>query len=180
MQALARTLPDKISSLSGVARDLSGATADFTRLQLDRAKDLSGALRQRLDGMVDRDTRKSLARLSRREIDQVKDLSGELQRQIKSVLGRDKRSSRLPLIVSVAVVGVAVGGTLLAIPRVRAGLRQGWDFVRGRRAGEAIRVAHGVDGAAWKPPHERQEDLLDEGIEESFPASDPVSVKRIT
>jgi hypothetical protein len=25
-----------------------------------------------------------------------------------------------------------------------------------------------------------QEDLLDEGIEESFPASDPVSVKRIT
>lgn len=28
--------------------------------------------------------------------------------------------------------------------------------------------------------HPRQEDLLDEGIEETFPASDPVSVKRIT
>jgi hypothetical protein len=28
--------------------------------------------------------------------------------------------------------------------------------------------------------HPRQEELLDEGIEESFPASDPVSVKRIT
>ncbi len=27
---------------------------------------------------------------------------------------------------------------------------------------------------------DRQEDLLDEGLEESFPASDPVSVKRIT
>lgn len=27
---------------------------------------------------------------------------------------------------------------------------------------------------------EHQDDLLDEGIEESFPASDPVSVKRIT
>lgn len=26
----------------------------------------------------------------------------------------------------------------------------------------------------------RQEDLLDEGVEETFPASDPVSVKRIT
>jgi hypothetical protein len=26
----------------------------------------------------------------------------------------------------------------------------------------------------------RQEKLLDEGVEESFPASDPVSVKRIT
>lgn len=31
-------------------------------------------------------------------------------------------------------------------------------------------------------PEERdhQEDLLDEGVEETFPASDPVSVKRIT
>ncbi len=27
---------------------------------------------------------------------------------------------------------------------------------------------------------DRQDDLLDEGIEETFPASDPVSVKRIT
>jgi hypothetical protein len=27
---------------------------------------------------------------------------------------------------------------------------------------------------------DHQEELLDEGIEESFPASDPVSVKRIT
>jgi hypothetical protein len=26
----------------------------------------------------------------------------------------------------------------------------------------------------------RQEELLDEGVEETFPASDPVSVKRIT
>lgn len=28
--------------------------------------------------------------------------------------------------------------------------------------------------------HRRQDELLDEGIEETFPASDPVSVKRIT
>ena len=27
---------------------------------------------------------------------------------------------------------------------------------------------------------ERQEDLIDEGLAETFPASDPVSVKRIT
>ena len=27
---------------------------------------------------------------------------------------------------------------------------------------------------------DHQEDLIDEGVEESFPASDPVSVKRIT
>jgi hypothetical protein len=31
-----------------------------------------------------------------------------------------------------------------------------------------------------KDKGDHQEDLLDEGIEESFPASDPVSVKRIT
>ncbi len=31
-----------------------------------------------------------------------------------------------------------------------------------------------------KSTQEHQDDLLDEGIEESFPASDPVSVKRIT
>ena len=29
-------------------------------------------------------------------------------------------------------------------------------------------------------PSERQEDLLDEGLEETFPASDPVSAKHIT
>ena len=29
-------------------------------------------------------------------------------------------------------------------------------------------------------PKDRQEELLDEGVEETFPASDPVSVKRIT
>lgn len=31
-----------------------------------------------------------------------------------------------------------------------------------------------------KSAKEHQDDLLDEGVEETFPASDPVSVKRIT
>ena len=31
-----------------------------------------------------------------------------------------------------------------------------------------------------KERHEHQDELLDEGVEETFPASDPVSVKRIT
>ncbi len=34
--------------------------------------------------------------------------------------------------------------------------------------------------AVPKTKDDRQDDLLDEGIEETFPASDPVSVKRIT
>lgn len=36
-------------------------------------------------------------------------------------------------------------------------------------------LAHKIDRA-----EDRQEALIDEGLEESFPASDPVSVKRIT
>ena len=35
----------------------------------------------------------------------------------------------------------------------------------------------------FEPPlgvHPHQDELLDEGVEETFPASDPVSVKRIT
>ncbi len=48
-------------------------------------------------------------------------------------------------------------------------------------------VRDGVDDAVEALDHEKgkdkeehQEDLLDEGVEETFPASDPVSVKRIT
>ena len=37
-----------------------------------------------------------------------------------------------------------------------------------------------ADAARTPDKTEHQEELLDEGIEESFPASDPVSVKRIT
>jgi hypothetical protein len=36
------------------------------------------------------------------------------------------------------------------------------------------------DDEADTPARPHQEELLDEGIEETFPASDPVSVKRIT
>ncbi len=38
----------------------------------------------------------------------------------------------------------------------------------------------GPDALPKDHPKRRQEDLLDEGVEETFPASDPVSVKRIT
>ena len=36
------------------------------------------------------------------------------------------------------------------------------------------------EGAEALSGEERQDNLLDEGVEETFPASDPVSVKRIT
>ncbi len=46
----------------------------------------------------------------------------------------------------------------------------------------ADRAAERVEGEDLDAldPEEKQEVLLDEGVEETFPASDPVSVKRIT
>lgn len=45
-----------------------------------------------------------------------------------------------------------------------------------RPAGQDAGAGHGADQSA----SEHQEDLLDEALEETFPASDPVSAKRIT
>lgn len=47
------------------------------------------------------------------------------------------------------------------------------------RADEAAASAPG-ERTEECDPDERQEKLLEEGLEETFPASDPVSVKRIT
>lgn len=44
-----------------------------------------------------------------------------------------------------------------------------------REEGKPDQLRHKKDGV-----EDRQEALVDEGIEETFPASDPVSVKRIT
>jgi hypothetical protein len=51
----------------------------------------------------------------------------------------------------------------------------------GGERGDDDRAADAAPGDAGEGhPHVRQEELLDEGVEETFPASDPVSVKRIT
>jgi hypothetical protein len=57
--------------------------------------------------------------------------------------------------------------------RSKAGARR-----KGMETGEA--PMHADDDAVDLPVHPHQDELLDEGIEETFPASDPVSVKRIT
>ena len=44
-----------------------------------------------------------------------------------------------------------------------------------RETGKPDQLREGADEA-----EDRQEALVDEGVEETFPASDPVSVKRIT
>ena len=185
MQTFARALPERFNALSGAARDLTAATAQRAHREIDRAITFGGALQRRLEGVVDHDTRAALAHGARREFDRAAELSAALQSRLEHVTHRGRRSSRLPVAVGVLVVGAAIGGALLSSPRLRATLRDGWDRARGRRPGEPIRIGDGYVGdgyqrTAAKPAQDRQEDLLDEGIEESFPASDPVSVKRIT
>jgi hypothetical protein len=52
--------------------------------------------------------------------------------------------------------------------------------VKGGVRGDDDRAAERVTGEKRHIPKAHQEELLDEGVEETFPASDPVSVKRIT
>lgn len=56
------------------------------------------------------------------------------------------------------------------------------DAPHARRARHALKPGEKHDQLAEKVDNaeDRQEALLDEGLEESFPGSDPVSVKRIT
>jgi hypothetical protein len=181
MQSLSRTLPDKIVAMQGVARDLSAHAARL-------AEPVSRSLPGKFVAMrgATHDLTANTTHLAQREFDRARDLGEALQRRFERDLGRDRRSARYPLAVSAFVLGAAIGGALLASPRVREGLRRGWNSLRRPRPSQAVRRGDGADGpsvpaaSASKPPHERQEDLLDEGLEESFPASDPVSVKRIT
>lgn len=57
-----------------------------------------------------------------------------------------------------------------------------FDAPHAREADEPLREGEKHDQLADKveTAENRQEALLDEGLEESFPGSDPVSVKRIT
>lgn len=57
-----------------------------------------------------------------------------------------------------------------------------FDAPHAREAEEPLREGEKHDQLAAKveTAENRQEALLDEGLEESFPGSDPVSVKRIT
>ena len=52
-------------------------------------------------------------------------------------------------------------------------------YERGSGAARADEAPRALDGTTDADPHVRQEALLDEAVEETFPASDPVSVVRI-
>jgi len=50
----------------------------------------------------------------------------------------------------------------------------------GVRADDDLAAERLENSVAGEKTHEHQDELLDEGVEETFPASDPVSVKQIT
>jgi hypothetical protein len=82
---------------------------------------------------------------------------------------------RSPILTSVLFVAVAAGGALIVRASGRSAQRSSAAGFSGRlRAGRRSGVAP-IDQAAL----DHQEALLDEALEESFPASDPVSIRRI-
>ncbi len=52
-------------------------------------------------------------------------------------------------------------------------------LTKGGEAPDSDKAADALDGAKTED-QDREDDLLDEGLEETFPASDPVSAKHIT
>ncbi|WP_086004011.1 hypothetical protein [Phenylobacterium zucineum] len=54
------------------------------------------------------------------------------------------------------------------------------DEPHARRADETLREGEKPDQIAQRKAEDRQEALLDEAIEETFPGSDPISPKHIT
>ena len=53
-------------------------------------------------------------------------------------------------------------------------------LTKGGEAPDADKAAERLEEKAEAGSKEREDDLLDEGLEETFPASDPVSAKHIT
>lgn len=96
-------------------------------------------------------------------------------------------SRRSRVLTGALLLAAVTGGMLLSSARARAVLRSGVNGVGLWAAGRRSRAAE-EEEPSERPlsrmpdlgAKEHQEALLDEGLEESFPASDPVSVKQIT
>ena len=125
------------------------------------------------------------AQMARRKLDQAEGAAlafgKAARRSTGTVAGATAaRARQAPVLTGALLLAVVAGGVLLLSGRARAAARAGATTLGAAalRAGQRERkpARPGRDPRVL----EHQEDLLDEGIEESFPASDPVSVKRIT
>ena len=111
-----------------------------------------------------------------------------------TTLGRlaGANARRFPLATGLIALSAAVGGTLMFSHRARSTLRsgihglwQGRDAREHKAAISPLKIRDAIDDENAAPElsgakKAHQEALLDEGLEESFPASDPSSVKTIT
>lgn len=137
---------------------------------IDASHDLPAQL-NRLIGRAERDSHDAIiaARKSARSgLDQAMDVSHDLQLQLKRLMGRPERDSRKIVFVAGAVIVLAgVGAAVLASGPVRRAVRGQVDRIRARlRSREAM--------AADQAARDHEEDLLDDRLDASFPASDPV------
>jgi len=157
-----RAIAEKLGDARQPARDATAIAVQMARHRLDQAE--GAAL--------------TLGRFARRR-------SGDAARQTAA------RATRSPILVGVLLLAAVTGGVLLVSARARTALRSGAKNLGDGLRGAADRGAVGLttgrstagrpdDRPRQRRTRARQEALLDEGIEETFPASDPVSVKRIT
>jgi hypothetical protein len=110
-------------------------------------------------------------RTARQSFDQAMEASRnlQLQAQLERLLGRPRRDSRKTLIIAGAVLAVAgLGAIVLASAPVRRAVKGQIDRMRSRSSAPG-----GAD-------QDREDDLLDQRIDASFPASDPVGANHVS
>jgi len=129
-----------------------------------------------------RDAAAITAQMARHRLDQAEGAAITLGRAARRRSGEIARltavrAGRSPILAGALLLAVLAGGVLLVSGRARTAVRSSAKNLGARMTGAPKRRF-----AAEPTLRERarQEALLDEGIEETFPASDPVSVKRIT
>jgi len=123
------------------------------------------------------------AQAARHQLDQAEGAALTLGRTARRGSGEiaqagAARARRSPILTGALLLAVVTGGLLLVSARARATLRSSANGLGG-----SLRAARGPRTGAAKINRDavdHQEALLDEGLEESFPASDPVSITRIT
>ena len=152
-----------------------------SRRTVHRVKDRLGQ-----GGEIGADALAMTAQAGRYQLDRAQGAAATLGR----LAGTNAR--RFPLAMGLISLSAAVGGTLMFSHRARSALRsgihglwQGRDAREYKAAISPLKIRDAIDDEDAVPGRPgakkaHQEALLDEGLEESFPASDPLSVKSIT
>lgn len=145
------------------------------QLETQRIRDQALALAVPIGkaALVARKSARSGLEQARSGLSQAMDAREDLERQIRRLIGRPERDTRKIVFVAGAALALAgVGVAVLASGPVRRAVRGQVDRVRAR-----LRGRHGA--LADRADRDREEDLLDDRLEASFPASDPVGANHV-